>query len=122
MWAIASDVSAILPQTLRSVEIKNFCLTSIYSMRGTRHLRKLNGGRHFNWKFGKWAEHFSLKPRPAWRTLPSARAHGMWTYEPRQGRKAATVVCSTSAVVTLASEFMICDLRLMIGIGKPKRA
>jgi hypothetical protein len=32
----------------------------------------------------------------------SARAHGMWTYEPRQGRKAATVVCSVSAVVTLA--------------------
>src|SRR6266496_779465 len=31
-----------------------------------------------------------------------ARAHGMWTYEPRQGRKAATVVCSASAVVTLA--------------------
>jgi len=31
-----------------------------------------------------------------------ARAHGMWTYKPRQGRKAATVVCSTSAVVTLA--------------------
>jgi hypothetical protein len=31
-----------------------------------------------------------------------ARAHGMWTYEPRQGRNAATVVCSTSAVVTLA--------------------
>ena len=30
-----------------------------------------------------------------------ARAHGMWTYEPRQGRKAATVVCSVSAVVTL---------------------
>jgi hypothetical protein len=25
----------------------------------------------------------------------------MWTYEPRQGRKAATVVCSVSAVVTL---------------------
>ncbi len=31
-----------------------------------------------------------------------ARAHGMWTYEPRQGRKAATAVCSASAVVTLA--------------------
>ncbi len=31
-----------------------------------------------------------------------ARAHGMWTYEPRQGRKAATVVCSACAVVTLA--------------------
>jgi hypothetical protein len=25
----------------------------------------------------------------------------MWTYEPRQGRKAATAVCSASAVVTL---------------------
>src|SRR5947199_2137139 len=34
-----------------------------------------------------------------------ARAHGMWTYEPRQGRKAATVVCSASAVVTLAFRF-----------------
>ena len=31
-----------------------------------------------------------------------ARAHGMWTYEPRQGRNAATAVCSASAVVTLA--------------------
>ena len=31
-----------------------------------------------------------------------ARAHGMRTYEPRQGRNAATVVCSASAVVTLA--------------------
>ena len=30
-----------------------------------------------------------------------ARAHGMWTYEPRQGRNAATVVCSAFAVVTL---------------------
>ena len=36
------------------------------------------------------------------RTVCRARAHGMWTYEPRQGRKAATVVCSVSAVVTLA--------------------
>ncbi len=34
-----------------------------------------------------------------------ARAHGMWTYEPRQGRKAATAVCSASAVVTLAFSF-----------------
>jgi len=42
--------------------------------------------------------------------IARARAHGMWTYEPRQGRKAATVVCSTSAVVTLAFEFMIVDL------------
>jgi hypothetical protein len=36
------------------------------------------------------------------RHISGARAHGMWTYEPRQGRKAATVVCSASAVVTLA--------------------
>jgi hypothetical protein len=41
-----------------------------------------------------------------------ARAHGIWTYEPRQGRKAATVVCSISAVVTLA--FFIYDLRFTI--------
>ncbi len=31
-----------------------------------------------------------------------ARAHGAWTYEPRQGRNAATAVCSASAVVALA--------------------
>jgi hypothetical protein len=31
----------------------------------------------------------------------------MWTYEPRQGRKAATVVCSASAVVTLAFNLTI---------------
>jgi hypothetical protein len=35
------------------------------------------------------------------RKIFRVRAHGMWTYEPRQGRKAATVVCSVSAVVTL---------------------
>jgi len=35
-------------------------------------------------------------------TREFARAHGMRTYEPRQGRNAATVVCSASAVVTLA--------------------
>jgi len=35
------------------------------------------------------------------RQIQGVRAHGMWTYEPRQGRKAATVVCSVSAVVTL---------------------
>jgi hypothetical protein len=42
------------------------------------------------------------------RHILSARAHGLWTYEPRQGRKAATVVCSALAVVTLA--FSIYDL------------
>src|ERR1035438_8519343 len=51
----------------------------------------------------------------------AARPHGMWTYKPRQGRKAATVVCSTSAVVTLAfgiydvqfqiADFSICNLQ-----------
>ena len=44
--------------------------------------------------------------------IAAARAHGLWTYEPRQGRKAATVVCSASAVVTLA--LLIYDLRLAI--------
>jgi hypothetical protein len=31
-----------------------------------------------------------------------ARACGVWTYETRQGRKAATVVCFAIAAVTLA--------------------
>jgi len=48
-----------------------------------------------------------LKPSHRCSTLMLVRAHGMWTYEPRQGRKAATVVCSTSAVVTLAFLFMM---------------
>jgi hypothetical protein len=46
-------------------------------------------------------ERLSLKPPSPWRKIAFVRAHGMWTYEPRQGRKAATVVCSVSAVVTL---------------------
>src|SRR6266566_3095448 len=41
----------------------------------------------------------------ALRQILAARAHGLWTYEPRQGRKAATVVCSATAVVTLAFKF-----------------
>jgi len=49
-----------------------------------------------------------------------ARAHGMWTYKPRQGRKAATVVCSTSAVVTLAFSFTIDDLRFTIAKMLPR--
>ncbi len=35
----------------------------------------------------------------------------MWTYEPRQGRKAATVVCSASAVVTLAPLNLECGVQ-----------
>jgi hypothetical protein len=62
---------------------------------------------------------FSLKAPNRCRTFRTVRAHGMWTYEPRQGRKAATVVCSTSAVVTLA--FTIYDLRFTIGRKKPTR-
>jgi len=38
----------------------------------------------------------------------------MWTYEPRQGRKAATAVCSASAVVTLAFFYIGC--RLLIAV------
>src|SRR5258705_9993785 len=45
---------------------------------------------------------FFLKGAEGWGRVMLARAHGLWTYEPRQGRKAATVVCSASAVVTLA--------------------
>src|SRR5437868_673534 len=45
---------------------------------------------------------FLLAARTELRQIYFARAHGLWTYEPRQGRKAATVVCSASAVVTLA--------------------
>jgi len=42
-----------------------------------------------------------------------ARAHGMRTHEPRQGRNAATAVCSASAVATLAFSF-IADCGLQI--------
>ena len=42
-----------------------------------------------------------LDKRGNLRQIAGVRAHGMWTYEPRQGRKAATAVCSASAVVTL---------------------
>ena len=55
-----------------------------------------------------------------------ARAHGMRTDEPRQGRKAATVVCSACAVVTLA--FLMNEARIewndnirMTRAGKPVR-
>jgi hypothetical protein len=43
-----------------------------------------------------------LEGRGGLRQIEGARAHGMWTYESRQGRNAATAVCSASAVVTLA--------------------
>jgi hypothetical protein len=45
---------------------------------------------------------FFLEGRAFVQQIHFAGAHGLWTYEPRQGRKAATVVCSTFAVVTLA--------------------
>ena len=56
------------------------------------------------------------KPQKVWQ-FQRVRAHGMWTYEPREGRKAATAVCSASAVVTLT--FFIYDGRVWIydGIG-----
>ena len=43
-----------------------------------------------------------LESRLAKRYVARVRAHGVRTYEPRQGRKAATVVCFVFAVVTLA--------------------
>ena len=54
------------------------------------------------------------------RHILAARAHGMWTYEPRQGRKAATVVCSASAVVTLASDLLLMILDLCCGFADSK--
>jgi hypothetical protein len=58
-------------------------------------------------------DRFLLEEGLRLRQILCARAHGMWTYEPRQGRNAATAVCSASAVVTLAFKFTFCDLRMM---------
>jgi hypothetical protein len=57
----------------------------------------------------------SHNPR-RFRHIVFARACGVWTYEPRQGRKAAMAVCFAIAAVTLAffSPFPIYDLRLAI--------
>jgi hypothetical protein len=52
-----------------------------------------------------WRQSLRLPLRRECGLLLLARAHGMWTWEPRQGRKAATVLCSASAVVTLAFPF-----------------
>ena len=43
-----------------------------------------------------------LESHLARRYIARVRAHGVRTYEPRQGRKAATAVCFVFAVVTLA--------------------
>ena len=55
---------------------------------------------------------FFLEAASAVGHIHPARAHGLWTYETRQGRKAATVVCSASAVVTLALSIPV---KLQIG-------
>lgn len=48
-----------------------------------------------------------------------ARAHRMRTCEPRQGRKAATVVCSASAVVALACDgFVGSSIRANVAVAK----
>ena len=52
-----------------------------------------------------WAGRILLEGTDKVRQVDGARAHGMWTYESRQGRNAATAVCSASAVVTLARFF-----------------
>jgi hypothetical protein len=57
-----------------------------------------------------WEGRILLEGGAKVRQVECARAHGMWTYESRQGRNAATAVCSASAVVTLAqfnSEFEV---------------
>ena len=38
----------------------------------------------------------------------------MWTYEPREGRNAATAVCSASAVVTLAFPYFLSDMSYQV--------
>jgi hypothetical protein len=43
------------------------------------------------------------------KSVPMTEGFEKPSYEPRQGRKAATVVCSTSAVVTLA--FFQCKMK-----------
>jgi len=43
----------------------------------------------------------------------------LWTYEPRQGRNAATVVCSAYAVVALAPPFFqVSFLCLMVSLER----
>ena len=48
---------------------------------------------------------YDLESRLVKRYISCVRAHGVRTYEPRQGRKAATVVCFVFAVVTLALSY-----------------
>jgi hypothetical protein len=69
------------------------------------HVLVLFVGKMTDW-VSEWLQNscdslLSLDNRMFVRQIQGVRAHGMWTYEPRQGRKAATVVCSVSAVVTL---------------------
>src|ERR1700759_2282624 len=45
----------------------------------------------------------------------------MWTYEPRQGRNAATVVCSASAVVSLAFFFSPMSYQVIARKYRPQR-
>ena len=45
----------------------------------------------------------------------------MWTYEPREGRNAATAVCSTSAVVTLAFSILEMSYQVIARKYRPQR-
>jgi hypothetical protein len=112
MWAVASDVLATLLQARCFGKLKIFrghqsiqCATTATSGTIGYSVNPLAAAKRRG--------AFLLEAMVFLAHIPGARAHGMWTYEPRQGRKAATVVCSTSAVVTLACSFtiLIYDLR-----------
>jgi hypothetical protein len=62
----------------------------------------------------------SLDKPAGMRQTVVARACGVWTYESRQGRKAATAVCFAIAAVTLAPShlrFAIYDCRFKMFIA-----
>ncbi len=65
---------------------------------------KPRGGAHRAGPCG-FAVAVLLEPRRGVRQIPLRQAHGIWELRTRQGRKAATVVCSAPAVVTLALFF-----------------
>ena len=81
-----------------------------HDSRVTFHLRQLGSRQNQQ----SLLEETAAKLYRLWQIFEFARVHGMRTYEPRQGRNAATVVCSASAVVTLAFIFGLRPARLML--------
>jgi len=60
---------------------------------------------------GMAKQNLAVQKVAPYRDYGFARAHGVWTYEPREGRNAATAVCSTSAVVSLAFPSLKCHIK-----------